>query len=269
MSETRRMKLKIDSALISCLFHKGGENAIVFIHGFGSSKEVFVEAFETEKLQSFTMISTDLIGFGDSGKPPSFSYRLRAQASVLKNVIVHLGVERFHIVAHSMGGIVGIELTEMMPKQSRSLINLEGNLTIEDCTMSKQVAEMSERYFTQEGFENLRNSIAEESKKAGNESLKDYLKSLSKATAKSLHKSAISTVHESSRGDLLTRFEKLPFYKCYIYGEKNKGVFPAEKMLKQKGIPLFYVSNSGHSMMKENPKEFYELVLRIITNLDA
>ncbi len=269
MSKTKRMKLKIDSTPISCLFHKGSDNAIVFIHGFGSTKEVFVEAFETEKLQSFTMLSTDLIGFGDSDKPPSFSYRMKEQASVLKKVIEHLGVERFHIIAHSMGGIVGIELAEMMPMQTRSLIDLEGNLTIEDCIMSKQVAEMSERYFVQKGFENLRNSIAEESKKIGNESLKDYLKSLVKATPKSLHKSAISTLHDSSHGDLLTRFEKLPFYKCYIYGEKNKGVFPAEKMLKQKGIPLFYVSNSGHSMMQDNPKEFYELVLRIITSLKA
>jgi len=211
----------------------------------------------------------DLIGFGDSDKPPSFCYRMREQASVLKKVMEHLGVERFHVIAHSMGGIVGIELAEMMPQRIRSLINLEGNLTIEDCTISKQVAEMSEEYFAQEGFENLRNSIAEESKKAGNESLRDYLKSLAKATPQSLHKSAISTVRESSRGDLFTRFDKLPFYKCYIYGEKNKGVFPVEKMLKQKGIPLFYVSKSGHSMRKENPKEFDELVLKIITSLDA
>ncbi len=269
MSTGKKMELDIDGTLISCLFHKGGKNAIVFVHGFGSSKEVFVEAFDNEELQSFTLLSTDLIGFGESDKPPGFSYRMREQASVLKKVIEHLGVKRFHIIAHSMGGIVGIELAEMMPEQIRSLINLEGNLTIEDCTMSKQVAEMSETYFAQEGFDNLRSSITEESKKAGNESLKDYLKSLVKATPKSLHKSAISTVHESSRGDLLTRFEKLPYYKCYIYGEKSKGVFPAEKMLKQKGIPLFYVSNSGHSMMKENPKEFYNLVLRIIKSLKA
>ncbi len=263
------MKLRINSTQITCLFHKRGDDAIVFIHGFGSSKEVFVEAFETEKLQSFTMLSMDLIGFGESDKPPRFSYRMSEQASILKKAIAHLGVDRFHIVAHSMGGIVGIELAEMMPKQICSFINLEGNLTIEDCTISKQVAEMNEKYFTQRGFEDFRNSIAEESQKPGNESLKDYLKSLSKATPKSLHKSAISTVQESNRGDLLTRFEKLPFYKCYIYGEKNKGVFPAEEKLKQRGIPIFYVVDSGHSMMKENPKEFYELILKIIKSLKA
>ena len=78
-SKTKGMKLEIDGTLISCLFHRGGENAIVFIHGFGSSKKVFVEAFETEKLQPFTMLSTDLIGFGESDKPSSFFYRMREQ----------------------------------------------------------------------------------------------------------------------------------------------------------------------------------------------
>jgi len=268
LSKTKRTQLKINGTLISYLFHKGGENSIAFIHGFGSYKEVFIEGFESEELRSFTLLSADLIGFGDSGKPRSFSYHLREQASVLKKVIEYLGIERFHIIAHSMGGIIGIELAEMMPGRIRALINLEGNLSIEDCTMSKQVAQMSEGYFAQKGFESLRNSIAEESKKAGNESLRDYLKSLAKGTPESLHRSAMSTVHESSRGDLLTRFKKLPLYKCYIYGEKNKGVFPAEKMLKQKGILLFYVSNSGHSMMKENPEEFYDLVLKIIRSLE-
>ena len=60
------------------------------------------------------------------------------------------------------------------------------------------------------------------------------------------------------------RYARLPFPKCYIYGENNRGLFPTENMLRQEEIPLFYVSKSGHSMMMENPKEFYDLILRII-----
>lgn len=74
----------------------------------------------------------------------------------------------------------------------------------------------------------------------------------------------MSTLRESNFGDLLTRFVKLPFYTCYIHGENNKGAFPAEDLPRQKRISLFYVSKSGHSMMKENPKEVYDIVLRII-----
>ena len=85
------------------------------------------------------------------------------------------------------------------------------------------------------------------------------------ARANALYKSSLSTVQESNLGNLLKRFAQLPTYKCYIYGEKNKDVFPAEKTLKQEGIPLFYVPKSGHSMMIENPDEFYALISSIIS----
>lgn len=257
-------KAKVDGRSISYILQKRSQNSIVFVHGLGASKETFLEAFSGEKFRSFSMLATDLIGFGDSDKPDDFSYLMKDQAKTLERTINHLGLDRFHLVAHSMGGIIGIELCEMIPHRLCSFINVEGNITAEDCTMSKQVAEMDEEYFVQEGFEGFKRAIAKEAKRTENRPLEDYLKSLSKATSKALYKSSIFTVHESNHGDLLTRFAKLPFYKCYVYGEENKGVFPAEDMLRHEGIPLFYVSKSGHSMMKENPEEFYGLVLRII-----
>jgi len=265
-------KVKVNGQLISCMFQKGEKESIVFIHGFGASKQIFLEAFKRREFQSFTMLTTDLIGFGKSDKPANFSYEMKDQAKILRETIDLLGVDRFHLVAHSMGGIIGIELGEMIPNSFCSFINAEGNITAEDCTMTMQVAEMDEEYFALEGFKQLKDCIAEQSERTQDKALKDYLRSLSKATPESLYKSSISTVRESNFGDLLTRFAQLPFYKCYIYGERNKEVFPAEKKLEQKGIPLFYISNSGHSMMKENPDEFYNLILSIIrreTSLDT
>jgi len=257
-------KVKVNNHWISYTFQKGEKESIVYIHGLGASKETFLEVFTRRRFQSFTMLAADLVGFGDSDKPANFSYRMKDQARILRRAIDLLGLKRFHLVAHSMGGIIGIELGEMIPGRFCSFINAEGNITAEDCTMSRQVAEMDETHFALEGFKQLKQSIAEESERLQDRVSRDYLKSLSKATPESLHKSSVSTVRESSLGNLLTRFVRLPFYKCYIYGEKNKEVFPAEKMLEQKGIPLFYISKSGHSMMKENPDEFYSLILDIV-----
>lgn len=257
-------KVKVNGQLISYLFQRGEKESIVFIHGLGASKETFFEVFRRRRFQSFTMLAADLVGFGDSDKPANFSYEMKDQARILRRTIDLLGLKRFHLVAHSMGGIVGIELGEMIPSRFGSFMNAEGNITAEDCTMSRQVVEMDERHFALEGFEQLKQSIAEEAERLQDRASRDYLKSLSKATPESLHKSSVSTVRESNFGNLLTRFARLPFYKCYIYGEKNKEVFPAEKMLEQKGIPLFYISKSGHSMMKENPDKFYNLILDIV-----
>jgi pimeloyl-ACP methyl ester carboxylesterase len=256
--------VRVDGLLISCLFRKEGKKAVVFIHGLGGSKESFLEAFRREEFRPFTTLATDLVGFGDSDKTADFSYLMKDQAEILRKVIDGFGVERFHFVAHSMGGAVGIELCEMVSTRVCSFINAEGNLTSEDCTGSRQIAEMGEKKFVKVGFEQFKRDLKEEFERTGDSAGMEYLRSLSKATAESMYKSSVSLVQESDFGNLLTRFSQLPFYKCYIYGEKNKDVFPTEKLLRQKGIPIFYVSKSGHAMMDENPDEFYNLVLKIV-----
>jgi pimeloyl-ACP methyl ester carboxylesterase len=256
--------VRVDGLLISCLFRNGAKEPVVFVHGLGASKESFREAFRREEFCSFAMLALDLVGFGDSDKSAGFSYSMRDQAEVLRKVVDCFGFERFHLVAHSMGGAVGIELCEMMLGRVCSFINAEGNLTSEDCTGSRHIAEMSEERFVQVGFEQFKRELRKEFERSRDSAGIEYLKSLSKATAESMYKSSVSLVKESDFGNLLERFCELPFYKCYIYGEKNKDVFPAEKLLRQRGIPIFYISDSGHAMMDENPNEFYNLVLKII-----
>lgn len=236
-----KVKVKIDGIFLSCLFRKGtSAEAIVFIHGLGSSKEDFSEAFRRDEFQPFTVLAADLVGFGDSDKPADFSYAMKEQAKILKKTMDRFGVGQFHLVAHGMGGIIGIELCEMMPFRVVSFINAEGNLTSQDATMSREVAAKNEDEFAQ------------------------YLEALSKATVKSVYQS----VYESDHGDLLTRFTRLPFYKCYLYGEKNKGRFLTERLLGQKRIPVFYISGSGHAMTNDNPAEFYDRVLKTIRRFE-
>jgi len=258
------VEVRVNGVSISCLFRKGEGEAIVFIHGLGGSREDFLEAFRREDFRRFTLLSADLVGFGDSDKPAGFSYLMKEQARFLGKVIDRFCVGRFHLVAHSMGGIVGIELCEIMPNRVCSFINAEGNLTAEDCTITRRIAEMSEEEFVREGFEQIKRELREEFEGRGDQAEMAYLRTLSRATAESMYKSSLSTVQESDFGSLLSRFISLPFFKCYVYGEKSRGVFPSEKLLKQKRIPIFYISKSGHAMIEENPNGFYDCILGIV-----
>jgi pimeloyl-ACP methyl ester carboxylesterase len=261
------VQVKIDGVFLSCLFQKGASDTIVFVHGLGASKEDFLEAFRREEFQPFTLLAVDLVGFGDSDKPAAFSYTMKDQARILKKTIDQFGVSRFHLVAHSMGGIVGVELCEMMPDRVESFINAEGNLTAEDAMMSREITKMSEEEFAQGGFEQLKRDLEAEFERTGDQGGKRYIEALMKATVKSVYQSSVSTVYESDHGDLLTRFTRLPFHKCYFYGEKNKGKFVTEKLLRQKGVPVFYISGSGHAMTDDNPDEFYDNVLKTTRRL--
>src|SRR5512132_2166280 len=60
--------------------------------------------------RSFTVVATDLRGYGDSSKPPggekSAGYSFRAMAEDQLAVMRALGFPRFHVAGHDRGGRV-------------------------------------------------------------------------------------------------------------------------------------------------------------------
>ena len=256
-------EINIDGIPVSCLLRENGEVTIVFIHGLGCCKENFLGAFDHKGLKSYTLLAPDLPGFGDSDRPGDFSYTMQDQARLMGKVIDQCCTGKVHLVAHSMGGIVGIELAELMPDRIRSFIDVEGNLTDRDCTLSRTITGMTEKDFIDGGFEMFKQGLAMVVHGADNMAGEAYLKMLEKADAAAMFRSSVSTVRESDSATLLGRLTRLPCATCYIYGEKNRGMFPAEKQLEEKGVPVKFIPESGHSPMDENPDALYDLVLQI------
>ncbi len=230
---------------------------LVFIHGFGSSREHFRFAFENNSLIGYNLISLDLIGFGDSSKPDKFSYEMSNQAAFTIQALNELGMSRFHICAHSMGGLVAMEMISQSPPQALSFINLEGNLTLDDCFVTGGILKVPLDDFLDSGRSKFEKGLRE---------YPAYLKNFQKASSLALYKSADDTVRLSSNPQLIEEFIHLPLKKCYIYGEKNKGTYPAEKTLLDNKISVYYVRDSDHTMARQNPTHLYSIVNKFITS---
>jgi pimeloyl-ACP methyl ester carboxylesterase len=233
------------------------QSTLIFIHGYGSSKDFFRFAFTDPSLTDYSLIAFDLIGFGDSSKPENFSYEMSNQASVLIQVINSLEIDTFHLCAHSMGGLVGLEMITQSPPQVLSFINLEGNLTLDDCFFSGKIIEQSFGTFKEFGRDETEKGLT---------SMPSYFETFKKASTTALYRSAEWTVKDSQDQALIQNFIQLQTKKCYIYGEKNRGVFPAEQQLLKSGIPVFYVKDSSHTMAEENPSDLYLIISKFIEN---
>jgi pimeloyl-ACP methyl ester carboxylesterase len=267
MSAPRPSRIEIDGIGVSFLFRPGGaaREAVVFIHGLGASGDCFAGAFEREAFLPLTLLAADLVGFGGSDKPERFSYTMDAQARVLLRLMDELGIGPFHLVAHSMGGIVGLHLSRGDGGRLSSFLSAEGNLTPEDCTMSRGVIRGTEEDFAAGGFDAFRAALEKSVEGApGDFSGERYLAMLRRTTARAFYRSALSTVRESDKGELLPAFLDLSCRTCYLCGERNRGLFPAERILVEKGVPVRYVPLSGHAMMDDNPDGFYEAVLQAV-----
>ncbi len=84
---------------------------VVLLHGIPTSSYLYRNIAPKVAEQNYYVITPDLIGFGASSKPESYdAYNNALQGNRLSEFLQHLGVDRYSLVAHDLGGIVGFEL---------------------------------------------------------------------------------------------------------------------------------------------------------------
>lgn len=102
-------------------FHRQGVGApLVLVHGYlgGSSQW---DAQLPKLSQHFEVVALDLAGYG-------MAYHLVAPTDLAdhaRNVLAtldHMGVDRFHLLGHSMGGMVAQEITKLTPHRVNKLV---------------------------------------------------------------------------------------------------------------------------------------------------
>jgi pimeloyl-ACP methyl ester carboxylesterase len=92
----------------------------LFLHGAVSDSRVW--RVELDSLSdSFTVVAWDAPGCGASSDPPDH-FRLPEYAECLESFVDALGLERVHVLGHSWGSVLALELYRRRPSIVRSLI---------------------------------------------------------------------------------------------------------------------------------------------------
>jgi pimeloyl-ACP methyl ester carboxylesterase len=235
-----------------------GKKLILCIHGLGCAKESFSEIFDISQFNDYSILVPDLIGFGESPKPDDFSYSMEDQAEICKLILDEINPEHVHIVAHSMGGAVGLLLAERISGRIVTFTNIEGNLVSEDCGIaSRNAISVSLEEFRTSLFDEMKTEIAK-IKDIGSEL---WSKWIEQSGDLAFYKSAESLVKWSDSGELLIKFIALESDKIYVHGDKNSSM----RILSELGkIEKISISNSGHFVMNDNPGEFYDILAQFI-----
>jgi len=260
MGEKVKLNYKGNTIEISSDFRKEAEESILFIHGLGCSKESFKDVWNFAEFKKYRILTFDLLGFGDSSKPKWFSYTMEEHAEICRLIIDKLGLEKIHLVGHSMGGAIGLLLIEKIPSKIVSFVNLEGNLIGEDCTFSREAVRYSLEEFEKGFFEEFKSRIEDGRDLAASTSLSNrlYYNWLSKSDAYAFYRSSESLTKWSDSRKLLKMFVERDMKKWYVFGEMNKNL-PVMEMLGD--VPKIEIANSGHFMMCDNPEETYQKLL--------
>jgi pimeloyl-ACP methyl ester carboxylesterase len=78
-----RIRYKGNVYALSVNVRLKSDDLVVFLHGWGGSKECFAGVFSSDALKNYGLCTIDLLGFGKSEKPADLSYDLLVQANIV------------------------------------------------------------------------------------------------------------------------------------------------------------------------------------------
>ena len=266
MSEIINRTIQTNAGNLVYYKFMGGKNdwIILYIHGLGPIDSLFMEEFTRQlneySLSEYSWVIPHMIGFGESEKPDELEvYSMENQGQYLYELLLFEKIHKIIIMAHSMGGPVAISLIDKIQNLSngeikvKGLFYLEGNLYKNDTFLSSTITQYPFEEFKMKFYDWVEDMI--------NQINLDY----SINGPYSVWGSAYDVVKLSEANQLLPRLQKLIDFPVYfIFGEKNKGRFTSEDLVKSENLPVIYIPNTGHNMFFENPQEFWKIIKELL-----
>jgi pimeloyl-ACP methyl ester carboxylesterase len=239
---------------------RGAARTILMLHGLGDSGESFAPLAEHPALSDFRLAAPDIPGYGRAPRAQE-SVSLKAVADSLAVWIASRAARSVTVIGHSMGGALAQLLAERYPERISAVIDVEGNISREDCTISGRVAAQSLEEFVSAGFGELTASL--ERLAAGDPVMTAYCESVKGCDPASLHLHAAELVALSEAEDLADRLAALPCPAIYVAGSPG-GVGPRTlDQLRRAGVVTKVLSPSGHCPHLEHTDHFVKEVLSL------
>jgi len=111
-----------EAAGVQSFVREAGEGqAVLCMHGVPASSFLYRKVLHELAARGQRGIAFDLPGLGLAARPADFDYTWTGLGRFAVAAVDELGLERFHLVVHDIGGPVGLELAAAMPERVRSI----------------------------------------------------------------------------------------------------------------------------------------------------
>jgi pimeloyl-ACP methyl ester carboxylesterase len=237
---------------------------VVFLHGFGSTKEDYLDIAGQRAFAGRPFLAYDAPGCGETYCHDDSSVSIPFLVRTARAVLDLAGIRRCHLVGHSMGGLTALLLAHQEPDRVLSFVDIEGNVAPEDCFLSRQIlthAEGDDAAFLDGLIDRVRRSASSSSAL--------YAASLRhKVRPGAVRGIFESMVELSDRGDLMSKFLTLPCPRMFMYGEENS-TLSYLATLAEGGVELAEIPHSGHWPMYANPVAMWARMAALIHHAEA
>ncbi|PYF96258.1 Pimeloyl-ACP methyl ester carboxylesterase [Georgenia satyanarayanai] len=103
----------------------GEGEAVLLVHGTPSTSYEWREVAPRLEAAGYRVITYDLLGYGRSERPVDRDTSVAGQTALLDGLLAELGLDDVSVVAHDIGGAIGLRLALDRPQRVRRLMVLD------------------------------------------------------------------------------------------------------------------------------------------------
>jgi pimeloyl-ACP methyl ester carboxylesterase len=253
--------------------------AVLMLHGFGVSGRMFDE-FAERMQDQYRLLALDQRGHGDSDWSQEGDYTREAFIADIEGFVAALGLERFVLIGHSMGGLNAVSYTVKNPERVRALVLVdvgpeaakEGVDNIVRFTRGpdelefEEFVEMAHRFNPRRTLENIRERMRHRLKPLENGK---WTWKFDKRFREGREELRIGS--ELSNDQTWQLFRSIRVPTLLVRGGESDVLTPeiAERVVAE--MPrarLTIVPGAGHSVPGDNPDEFTAAVREFLADVD-
>ncbi len=241
----------------------GKGRVLVLIHGFPETLEIW-EEFSVKLSRHFRVIAIDLPGHGAT---PCVGYvhPMELMAQCVKAVMESLGLRRFLMVGHSMGGYVALAFAELFPDNLTGLCLFHSN-SLADSAEKKAdrdraiaLVKKNPRHYVNELIPTL---FAPQNVQLYKEDIRE-LKHMAQGISRQGIVNALEGMKERPKRDWVLQYARYPI--LFVAGRHDR-VVPPDLILKQakplKQATVLLLENTGHMGFIEEKKLTQDALLK-------
>ena len=235
---------------------------ILLLHGFGGEKDNW-NRFLGDLTGDYRVIVPDLPGFGESARHPDRDYSLVPQRDRVRAFATALGLGRFHLAGHSMGGHLSILYALEYPEQlvSLALINNAGIASpIESEFMRNVYAGENDLIIrTRDDFDSMMAMVFEEQPFAP-WPMRNGLAARAIENA-DFNAAIFASLRDNFDESLESRLPDIPCPVFIVWGDNDRILDVSAVSVMQAALPsadVVIMENMGHMPILERPRETAE-----------
>lgn len=230
---------------------------LLWLHGLGERAETF--AAPIAHLPHHRHLVLDLPGHGGARArvevaPPSID---ETAERVIEFLMIHGPAA---IVGHSLGGVIALTLAERCTANLRAVIDVDGNVSIDDCTYSSQIAAYAEPDYLARGH----GEVCDRLEAHADPIVRGYGGRVRTAAPAQLWRYSRDLVDAAHAGRLAARRAAVFAPYHYVAGAPG-GASPASRaLLAEASVCVHELGPAGHWPFLEHPARFAALVAAIV-----